>query len=115
MRLLMPCQRLSPSRASRGRNTTRSWKWRRTIPTFAKKFVSASVLRPNSCSSRRAGDGPFVSEDARPSASPPDLAKRTSRDALRYLVRLGSGRPVGNNQVSHGTVQPQRDHFLVRG
>src|SRR5262249_43222620 len=106
MRLLVPCQRLSPRRASRWRNTTRFWKWRRTIPTFAKKFVSASVLRPNSCSSRRAGDGPFVSAAARPSAAPPCLAKRTSRDALRYLVRLGSGQPVDNDQISRRTVQP---------
>src|SRR5215831_20212031 len=30
-------------------------------------------------------------------------------------VRRGSGRPVDNDQVSHGTVQPQRHHFLVRG
>src|SRR5260370_14663823 len=54
MRPSMPWQRLSPTRASRWRNTTRSWKWRRTILMFARKFVSASVLRPNSRSSSRA-------------------------------------------------------------
>jgi hypothetical protein len=52
MRLLMPWKRRSPTKASRWRNTTQFWKWRRTIPMFAKKFVSASVLRPNSYSSR---------------------------------------------------------------
>ena len=51
MRPLMPWQRLLPIRASRWRSTTRFLKWRRTIPTFAKKFASASVLRPNSRSS----------------------------------------------------------------
>src|SRR3954447_17627679 len=53
MRQLMPWQRLSPIRACRWRNTTRFWKWRRTILAFAKKFASAFVLRANSCSSRR--------------------------------------------------------------
>src|SRR6266481_6451118 len=55
MRPSMPCQSPSPTRASRWRNTTRSWKWRRTILTFARRFVSASVLRPNSRSSGCAG------------------------------------------------------------
>jgi hypothetical protein len=41
-----------PIRASRWRNTTPFWRWRRTIPRFAKKFVSAS-LQPNSRSSSR--------------------------------------------------------------
>src|SRR6266566_9456559 len=55
MRPLMPWQRLSPTRASRWRNTTPFWRWRRTIPRFVKKFVSASVLRPSSRSSSRCG------------------------------------------------------------
>jgi hypothetical protein len=41
--------------ASQWRNTIRFWKWRRTIPAFAKKSVSAFALRPNSHSSSRAG------------------------------------------------------------
>src|SRR6516162_6766874 len=40
-------------RASRWRNTTPFCRWHRTIPRFAKKFVSAFVLRPSSRSSSR--------------------------------------------------------------
>ena len=49
MRPSMPWRRRLPIRASRWRNTIRFWKWRRTIPAFAQKFISAWALRPNSC------------------------------------------------------------------
>src|SRR5438132_12902264 len=48
MRPSMPWQRLLPTKACQWKNTTRYCKWRRTIPTFARKFASACVLRPNS-------------------------------------------------------------------
>jgi len=53
MRPSMPWRRQLLIRASRWRNTTPFCRWHRTIPRFAKKFVSAFVLRPSSRSSSR--------------------------------------------------------------
>src|SRR5258707_12654574 len=101
MRPSMPWQRPSPTRASRWRNTTRSWKWRRTILTFARRFVSASVLRPNSRSSDildRTGD----EDDA--------LLQQTREDVVGALAPAGlldhhgdKGIHVDINGVAHGS------------
>jgi hypothetical protein len=66
MRPSMPWRRQLLIRASRWRNTTPFWRWHRTIPRFAKKFVSAFVLRPSSRSSSRCGWPAALRPDERP-------------------------------------------------
>src|SRR6516164_10400763 len=51
---------------------------------------------------------PYLGRCFRPTLSCPPVSHRQRE-------QRGSGRPVDNNQISHGTVLPQRDHFLVRG
>jgi hypothetical protein len=47
-----------PIRASLWRNTIPFWRWRRTIPMFAKKFVSASVPRSTKSRGQSCLDNP---------------------------------------------------------
>src|SRR6516225_9876507 len=50
-------------RRTNWRKPVQFWKWRRTIPAFAKKFVSASALRPNSCLSSCPNSGHSCVDD----------------------------------------------------
>ena len=50
-------------RRTNWRKPVQFWKWRRTIPAFAKKFVSASALRPNSCLSTCPNSGHSCVDD----------------------------------------------------
>src|SRR5262249_11179294 len=56
-------KRQLPTKACRSRNTIQFWKWRRTIPAFAQKFVSAWALRPNSCLSTCPNSGHSCVDD----------------------------------------------------
>src|SRR5215831_9631996 len=60
-----------PTKACRSRNSIQLWKWRRTIPSFAQKFVSAFALRPNSCLSTRPEEGGLSRDCRRVRRTPP--------------------------------------------